>query len=64
MPECIGLLLVVDFHEVRVSGPSLQSSRSEPTVKGGPSGPSEASREAAPLTAGERRLGVGAVAGW
>jgi hypothetical protein len=44
------------FEEVRVSGPSLPSSRSGPAVKGGPTGPSEASREAAPLTAGERRL--------
>jgi hypothetical protein len=44
------------FEEVRVSGPSLPSSRSGPAVKGGPAGPSEASREAAPLTAGERRL--------
>ena len=42
--------------EVRVSGPSLPSSRSGPAAKGGPTGPSEASREAAPLTAGERRL--------
>jgi hypothetical protein len=32
----------------------LPSSRSGPAVKGGPTGPSEASREAAPLTAGER----------
>jgi hypothetical protein len=44
------------FDEVRVSGPSLPSSRSGPAVKGGPTGPSEASREAASLTAGERRL--------
>jgi hypothetical protein len=35
---------------------SLPHSRSRPSVKGGPSGPSEASREAAPLTAGPRRL--------
>jgi hypothetical protein len=56
MPECIGLLVVVDFHGVRVSGPSLPCSRSDRAVKGGPTGPSEASREAAPLTAGERRL--------
>ena len=35
---------------------SLPNSRSGSAVKGGPSGPSEASREAAPLTAGERRL--------
>jgi hypothetical protein len=42
--------------EVRVSGPSLPSSRSGPAVKGGPTGPSEASREAAPWTAGQRRL--------
>ena len=41
------------FDEVRVSGPSLPSSRSGPAVKGSPTGPS---REAAPLTAGERRL--------
>ncbi len=44
------------FHEVRVSGPSALSSRSESAVKGGPIGPSAASREAAPLTAGTRRL--------
>ena len=42
--------------EVRVSGPSLPSSWSESAVKGGPTGPSEASRETAPLTAEERRL--------
>jgi hypothetical protein len=35
----------------------MPSSRSEPAVKGGPTGPSKASSEAAPLTAGERRLG-------
>jgi len=34
----------------------LPNSRSGVAVKGGPSGPSEASREAAPLTAGLRRL--------
>jgi integrase/recombinase XerD len=34
----------------------LPSSRSGPAVKGGPAGPSAASREAAPLTAAERRL--------
>ena len=35
---------------------SLPNSRSGPAVKGGPPGPSEASREAAPLTAGPWRL--------
>ena len=50
------LLVVGGSDEVRVSGPSLPSSRSGPAVKGGPTGPSEASREAAPLTAGKRRL--------
>jgi len=44
------------FDRVRVSRPSLPSSRSGPAVKGGPTGPSEASREAASLTAGKRRL--------
>jgi hypothetical protein len=34
----------------------LPNSRSGSAVKGGPSGPSEASREAAPLTAARRRL--------
>src|SRR5450755_2421471 len=55
-PNASALLVVVGFDEVRFSGPSLPSSRSGPAVKGGPAGPSEASREAAPLTAGERRL--------
>ncbi len=58
MPECISLLVVVDFHEVRVSEPSLPSSRSDRAVNSGPTGPSEASREAAPLTGRERRLGT------
>jgi integrase len=44
------------LEEVRVSGPSLPSSRSGWAVKGGLTGPSEASREAASLTARERRL--------
>jgi hypothetical protein len=34
----------------------MPSSRSGSAVKGGPTGPSEASREAAPVTAEERRL--------
>jgi hypothetical protein len=45
----IALMTLLD--DVRVSGPSLPCSRSGPAVKGGPPGPSEASREAAPLTA-------------
>jgi hypothetical protein len=72
MPECIALVLVVDLDEVRVSGPSLPSSRSGPAVKGGPAGPSEASREAAPsyggcdvkrawLIVSRERLGLSAV---
>jgi len=57
MPECIRFSwCLVGFDEVRVSGPSLPSSRSGPPVKGGPTGPSAASREAAALTGGERRL--------
>ena len=57
MPECIGSPSGRGFDEVRVSGPPLPFSRSGSAVKDGPSGPSKASREAAPLTAGERRLG-------
>jgi hypothetical protein len=60
VPECIRLLVLVDFHEVRASGPSLPSSRSDRAVKGGPSGPIEASREAAPLTGRELRAQRGA----
>ena len=63
LPQEVQVAAAISTPHSPESGPlpsdhSLPNSRSGPAVKGSPSGPSEASREAAPLTAGERRLPV------